>query len=351
MRLARSLALGLASIALVCACATNEVIPTEPTTAAPPAASAAGASGSSAAALPASPAPGSSPPGSSVAGRSIASTFALAGPPDCPDSSSCLAGLQALYGLAFGTFVPIDPAGSQTVDALRNGSVQAAILRGTNPLIAADGLVVLADDRHLQPPENVAPVIRSLALRAHPGLAALLDRVSTRLTQDGLDALVRQVVTERSAPADVARTWLEQTGFVPTGGANEGTIVVGQPDSAEEQIVAELYATELGANGYAVSRRPVAGGRGALVKALEAGLIDLYPDEIGSLAELAGGGAGRPSADPAAIAALVRRLLAVRGMTVLAYAPAAVPQVLVVTSATARRLRLGSIGDLAKPAP
>ena len=92
----------------------------------------------------------------------------------------CLAGLEHIYGLKFKEFVPLDAAGPLTHAALADGVVDVALLFTTDPALASSDLVVLADDRALQPAENVTPLVRTRALtRNGHDLMAAVGAVST----------------------------------------------------------------------------------------------------------------------------------------------------------------------------
>jgi osmoprotectant transport system substrate-binding protein len=145
--------------------------------------------------------------------RALAPRMVFGGPPECPQRPLCLPGLDSVYGLRFKTFVPLDSGGPLTLQALLTGQIDVAELYTTNPAIVQDGLVVLRDDRGLQPAENVTPVIRRQVLaRYGAGLAMRIDAVSARLTTGELRHLNAQVVRGRPV-ADVAAHWLQTQGL------------------------------------------------------------------------------------------------------------------------------------------
>jgi osmoprotectant transport system substrate-binding protein len=65
--------------------------------------------------------------------------------------------------------------------------------------------------------------------------------------------------------------------------AELGTIVVGSQDYYSNEIVAEIYAQALEAEGYTVERRYRIGQRAAYVPAIEAGEVNLFPEYTGNL--------------------------------------------------------------------
>ena len=353
MRLHRMLALGASALVLVGACGTGgSATPAAtgaPSTAPASAAASAGASApASPAGSPAAPGAGSAAP--SAAANSIAGHFALGGPPECPQRPFCLLGLEKVYGLHFRSFVPLDAGGPLTVAALRTGKIQVGELFTSDPSIQVDNFVLLNDNRHLQASDNIAPVIRTAVLKAHPDIAALLNRISAKLTQQQLVSLNKQVVVDHTDAATVARQWLQQNGFVPTGGSNKGTIVVGAVSFPENQLLAELYAQELQANGYSVTRKFGLASREVLQPAMQSGQVDLAPEYMASLTEYLDKGAGKATTDPAKTAKVLQAYLTPKGETVLNYAPATDENGFVVTKATADQYHLVNISDLAKPA-
>lgn len=137
------------------------------------------------------------------------------GPPECPARPLCLAGLEDVYGLGFRDFATLDSGGPATVAALTGGEVDVALLFTTNPQIALRDLVILEDDRHLQPPENVVPVIRA-EVAEDLGAATLdaLDAATSRLSDETLRELNGMVEIDGMDPADAAREWLDEQGLV-----------------------------------------------------------------------------------------------------------------------------------------
>ena len=68
------------------------------------------------------------------------------------------------------------------------------------------------------------------------------------------------------------------------GGASEGsTIVVGSQDYYSNEIIAEIYAQALEAEGYAIERDFRIGQREVYVAEIEAGSVDLFPEYTGPL--------------------------------------------------------------------
>ena len=143
----------------------------------------------------------------------VAPRLAFGGPPECPERIYCLLGLKQVYGLRF-RFLSLDAGGPLTLQALQAGDIGVALLFSTDPAITAEHLVVLADDRGLQPAENVVPLVRrDVVARYGPRLLAVLDTVSARLTTGSLRALDAQVELRGEDPRLVAGSWLRTQGL------------------------------------------------------------------------------------------------------------------------------------------
>jgi osmoprotectant transport system substrate-binding protein len=137
----------------------------------------------------------------------LASLMTLGGPPECPQRPLCLKGLQAVYGLRFAHFEPM-PSRAVTAATLETGEIDVGMIDTTDPSLVEADLVQLADDRNLQPADNVVPVVRREVVDAYgPPLVRLVNAVSARLTTAELTRLNREVAEGRPA-ADAVAAWL-----------------------------------------------------------------------------------------------------------------------------------------------
>ena len=149
----------------------------------------------------------------------VAPRLIFGGPPECPERAYCLQGLRKAYGLHFKAFIPLDAGGPLTLQALRAGDIAVALLFTTDPNISAQHLVVLADDRALQPAENITPVVRrDVVARYGTRMLTLINAVSARLTTGSLRSLNAQVVLDGRRPRSAAEAWLRAQGLMQTGG-------------------------------------------------------------------------------------------------------------------------------------
>lgn len=145
----------------------------------------------------------------------VAPGLRLGGPPECPRRAYCLEGLREVYGLDFQDFVPLD--GQAFVRrGLVDEVIDVGVLFTTDGAVAGRDLVLLDDDRALQPAENVVPLARSEILDGPQGevVAATLDAISARLTTANLRFLNWRVAVAGNTPAAEARGWLVRQGLV-----------------------------------------------------------------------------------------------------------------------------------------
>jgi osmoprotectant transport system substrate-binding protein len=131
----------------------------------------------------------------------LAGGLSFGGPPECPDRPLCLPGLGRVYGLHFRRVSAL-PTRSATVAALIGRQIDVGMLETTDARLGSSSVVLLPDDRNLQPHENVVPLVRTQALgRWGERMRTALDAVSARLTTDDLVALNRAVEVDGLTPA------------------------------------------------------------------------------------------------------------------------------------------------------
>jgi osmoprotectant transport system substrate-binding protein len=155
-----------------------------------------------------------------VAGREAISTLSdlavkagglrLAAVPEFLKRADGLPGLQHRYGGFRFRQVKIVDNGLK-YQALAHGDVDVILAFTTEGDLKANNLVVLEDNKHLFPPDQVAPVVRKAALDAQPSLAQPLNKLAPLLTNDVMQNLNLQVDgPQKREPADVARDFLKQ---------------------------------------------------------------------------------------------------------------------------------------------
>jgi osmoprotectant transport system substrate-binding protein len=137
----------------------------------------------------------------------LAPRLVFGGPPECADRPLCLPGLRAVYGLDFRE-VRTMPSRAATVEALAAGEIDVGLLETTDARVGTAPVLLLLDDRSLQPHENVVPLVRTAVLdREGDRLRTALDATSARLTTQALVELNRSVESGGLTPAEAAARW------------------------------------------------------------------------------------------------------------------------------------------------
>ena len=131
-------------------------------------------------------------------------------------------------------------------------------------------------------------------------------------------------------------------------GGTKPTVTIGSTNFTEQLILGELYAQILEANGYTVTRKFNLGNREIVFPALTSNPkgIDMEADYLATLLAFVDKTA-TGSTDPKATQAALQKALDSKGLTVLDYAPAVDQNGFVVTKATADRLKVAKLSDLA----
>jgi osmoprotectant transport system substrate-binding protein len=127
--------------------------------------------------------------------------------PEFVSRADALPGLQKFYGGFTFADTRIYAIGLQYA-ALARGEADVATAFTTDSQIISDSLILLEDDRRFWPAYNIAPVVRMQTLHAHPQIAAVLDKIAPRLTDDVVRRLNLQVNVQKMDPADAAAQFL-----------------------------------------------------------------------------------------------------------------------------------------------
>lgn len=138
----------------------------------------------------------------------VAKDLVLGGPPEWKTRETGVPGLKKVYGLEFKEFKSLDAGGPLTVNALKNGQIQAANLFTTDPNIPANNFVVLEDPKSLFAAQNVVPLISKA--KNTDTVTSALNAVSAKLDTTTLAALVKEVVIDKKDASAVAQEFLSK---------------------------------------------------------------------------------------------------------------------------------------------
>lgn len=285
--------------------------------------------------------------GASGGGGTVASQLILGGPPEFQTRVDGVPGLEKVYGVVFSSFKPLDAGGPLTINALKNGQIDAGDIFTTDPSIKANDFVVLTDPKNLYTAQNVLPLINKS--KATPGVSQVLNAISAKLTTDDLVSMNSQVITDKKDPTAVAAAWLTSAGLDTKGSEASGaTLTVGSANFQENVILAEIYAQALTDQGATITTKLNIGSRETYIPGLQDGSIDLIPEYSGVLLQYFDKNATAETSDDV-YTALQKALPPT--LIVLDQSQAQDKDAIVVTKETADKYHLVSIADLAKTAP
>jgi osmoprotectant transport system substrate-binding protein len=125
------------------------------------------------------------------------------------------------------------------------------------------------------------------------------------------------------------------------------TVTIASFDFPESELLAELYGQALQRHGYPVEQVTRLGSREVVDPALLQGKVDLVPEYLGSALSFLQDRRHPATADPAVTHARLRQLLRMRGISVLAFAPAEDRNGFVVTGELSRERGVKRLSDLA----
>jgi osmoprotectant transport system substrate-binding protein len=285
--------------------------------------------------------------GAATSSGTVASSLILGGPPEFQKRVDGIPGLAKSYNVTFQSFKALDAGGPLTINALKNGQIDAGDIFTTDPSIDANGFVVLEDPKNLYAAQNVLPLINKT--KATPGVTKALKAVSDVITTDDLISLNEKVITDKQDPAAVAKEWLTSKGLDATGTDAAGTtLTVGSANFQENVTLAEIYAQALQAQGATVTTKLNIGSRETYIPGLQDGSIDLIPEYSGVLLQYFDKTATAESSDDIYKALTGSDTKVPSTLQVLDQSQAEDKDAIVVTKKTADKYGLKSIADLAK---
>jgi len=143
----------------------------------------------------------------------------LAASAEFVNSPAALPKFQETYGFTLKpdqliTLSGGDTAATIAAAAQQTSGANAAVVYGTDGGIAPSGLVVLEDDKGVQPVYNPAPIIREDVLKQYPQIADLLAPVFAKLDLKTLQDLNGRVQVGGEPAGAVATDFLKTNGFV-----------------------------------------------------------------------------------------------------------------------------------------
>lgn len=144
----------------------------------------------------------------------VSRSLVLGGGTECPTRPFCLPGLRRVYGIRFRRFVAFDDE-QQRATALEQGVIDVEVTFTTDPRLADGSMVLLRDDRGLQPAESVVPIVTDRVVREYGSrLTGAVNAVSGTLDSRSLRFLNWRVAVAGKDPRAEAHNWLQRHGLL-----------------------------------------------------------------------------------------------------------------------------------------
>ena len=147
---------------------------------------------------------------SDLSGQSVV----LAASPDCKGRADCEGGLTGVYGIKISKILALGFASPETYQSVQDGESQLGLTGTIDPNLEDEGLVLLEDDKGIQPAQNYVPAVSSEFLAAHDDVEGLLNDLMAALDNDTVNELLGRVTIDREKAEDVADDFLEQEGLI-----------------------------------------------------------------------------------------------------------------------------------------
>ena len=143
----------------------------------------------------------------------------LAGSSEFVNSAAALPAFEKTYAFTLKPEQLLVLSGGDTSATIKAAAeqtdgVDAAMVYGTDGGIAAAGLVVLDDDKGVQPVYAPTPIIREAALKAHPEIAKWLKPVFDSFDLKTLQTLNGRIQVNGESAKEVAASYLKTKGFL-----------------------------------------------------------------------------------------------------------------------------------------
>ena len=138
----------------------------------------------------------------------------------CPTNPVCGIGLKDTYGidlaaLPSGQLQTLPACSTDIATSLNDSAIDVAQVCTTQPEIGSLNLVLLTDDKHLQPAQNLVPIAsKELSDAAGAELADTLNAITAKLTTEALTQLGVSIVVNHEDIADVARQFLQDNSLI-----------------------------------------------------------------------------------------------------------------------------------------
>lgn len=138
----------------------------------------------------------------------------LAAAPDCEGRPDCEGGLTEVYGIEITKLLPLGYASPETYQSVLDGESDLGLTGTLDGTLDDQGLVLLEDDRGIQPAQNLVPAVSTEFIEGHEDVTVVLEDLMAALDNATLGELIARVTVDREQPEDVATEFLQEEGLI-----------------------------------------------------------------------------------------------------------------------------------------
>lgn len=138
----------------------------------------------------------------------------LAAAPDCEGRDDCEKGLREVYGIDVSKVLKLGFATPETYQSVLDGESQLGLTGTLDGTLDDQGLVLLEDDRGIQPAQNLVPAVSDTFLADNADVEEPLNELMAALDNETLAELIARVTVEREQAEDVAEEFLTEEGLI-----------------------------------------------------------------------------------------------------------------------------------------
>ena len=110
--------------------------------------------------------------------------------------------------------MPLGYATTETFQAVLDGEAQLGETSTLDGTLEDQGLLLLDDDKGIQPAQNLIPAVSTEFLADHPDIEGPLNDLMAALDNETLGGLLVSVQIDREQPDDVAKEFLTSEGLI-----------------------------------------------------------------------------------------------------------------------------------------
>lgn len=145
---------------------------------------------------------------SEMATYSAGQAIDFGGTTECKENPQCYKGLTDQYKIKFGEYKTIVLSSQAAADGLLKNTYQLAVFNSSDGVLSVNPLVVLKDDKGLNPNDYIIPAVNKA--KSTPELESTMNTLSAKITQDELNRMNKETQNDRKSIDKVAQDFVDK---------------------------------------------------------------------------------------------------------------------------------------------